>query len=163
MVENLEEKDVIKIDLQQLFGKVIQFSADDAERIIQADTDPSIVFVLSHRDHSVFRTHVDTVIMDITPKLSYMLYEDGSIVTGEEFLQVEIKKDLLKQNGLMVLDEAIQLALTTGILSYFQMGAPGYQHIQQANKEKYQHARGMIASATAYRRPGKTKVTQRFL
>ena len=160
MIIHEEEYDLIRIDLEEVFGKVIELSANDAERLIH--TDPILILVLRPDQGAIFQTLVDTVVMDITGRLSDKLDDDG-IEVEMPYLNIYIKQESVSQEGLRIINEAVQLALTTGTLSYFQAGAPGYEVVEHANKNKYQHALNTMAAAQAFRNNQRVRITQRPL
>ena len=148
MIIQEEDKDIIRIDLSEVFGKVIRFSASDSERVLPEHGD--LILVMREQDSPIFLTHIDVVVMDLTGRLADVLSED-SIEIEDYDLNVNIKKDALTGEGLKISREAIQQALSTGVLAEYQLGAPGYEHVQQANRQKYMHALNTLAAAVSFR------------
>lgn len=161
MVIRDDHKDTISIDLSELFGKVMTFSAKDAERM-QPDN-PALILVMTYKDDAEFRTYVDKVVMDMTSRIAHLL-DQGSIVKDWPYLNIEFSTGCLNPSGLHIIDEAMQSALTYGVLSEYQAGAPGYEIAEQANKDKYAHALGALSASSLYRRqsPNRAKIKQRF-
>lgn len=160
MIIKDEDKDIIRIDLEEVFGKVIEWSAHDSDRL---NLENGVkILVISPNDGAIFQTLVDMVVMDVTGRLSDKLDTDGILVEMPN-LDVNIKQDAINQEGLRIINEAIQLALTTGVLSYHQSGMPGYEPVQYANRQKYTHALNTISASQAYRMESqyRPRVTQR--
>lgn len=157
-----EDKDLIKIDLEELFGKVIELSARDADRL---NLEEGVkILVLEPRDGAIFQSLIDMVVMDITGRLANNLDDDGIEIDMPDLI-LNIKKDNINQEGLRIIKEALQVALTSGVLSYYQSGMPGYQIVEEANKRKYAHALNTMAAAQAYRTKSyqRPRITQRTL
>jgi hypothetical protein len=160
MIIHDEDRDIIRIDLEEVFGKVIELSANDADRLNAGDGVK--ILVLSPTDGAIYQSLVDMVVMDITGRLADKLYEEGIDIKMPN-LNVNIKKDSINKDGLKIIQEAVQVALTTGVLSYFQQGMPGYSEVQQANRFKYMHALNTMAAAQAFRMDSyqRPRITQR--
>ncbi len=161
MVVREDDKDIITIDLSEVYGKVITFSAKDAERM--QPEDPALILVMTHRDEAEFKTYVDKVVMDVMPRIAHLL-DRGSIANEYPVLQIELDKDTIKSSGLHIIDEALQGALTYGVLMEYQAGAPGYEMAVQANSERYKHFLGALAASSQYRKqsPDRTKIRHRL-
>jgi hypothetical protein len=160
MIIHDEDRDIIRIDLEEVFGKVIELSANDADRLNAGDGIK--ILVLSPSDGAIYQSLVDMVVMDMTGRLSNKLYEEGMSIEMPN-LDVNITQDSISKDGLKIIQEAIQIALTTGILSYYQQGMPGYGEVQNANYAKYQHALNTMAAAQAFRMESyqRPRITQR--
>lgn len=153
---------VIRHSIDELFGKVIEMSAKEADRLNLEDGVK--ILVLSPGDGPVFLSLVDLVVMDMTGRLAGKLDDDG-IKIEDGNLDVYIKEDTVNMDGMRIINEAVQVALTSGVLSYYQAGMPGYEILEQANNKKYLHALNTMAAAQAYRMdsPNRVRITQRTI
>ncbi len=158
MIDYQEDKDVIVTDLEMVFGRVVLLSAYQAEKSI--DINSPVVLVMGQEDTPLFLAHLDPVLADIKPLLVNRLEEDGIEVTDTD-MSIHLKKDVITKEGLYLIDKALYEALTSGVLSNYQAGAPGYEGVQAYNQNRYEDALAQIASAGAYRASNKTNITQR--
>jgi hypothetical protein len=160
MIVREDDRVYIRHDLEELFGKVCYHTAHDAEKTIP-ETNP-ILLVMSQGDMPLFLNYFDIVLSEITPLMKSRMAGEG-ITVSQTLLQIEFDSTLSKE-GLEIADKAIGRAFTSGILSLYQIGAPGYDNIQMANSEDYKEAKRQISNAITYRvsMPDRIKVTQRI-
>ena len=158
----ITEDNIIRHSIEELFGKTIEMSAKDADRLNLEDGVK--ILVLSPDDGAVFLSLVDLVIMDITGRLAGKLDEEG-IKIEDNNIDIYIKEDSINRDGMRIVNEAVQVALTCGVLSYYQSGMPGYEILEQANNKKYMHALNTMAAAQAYRMDAsnRVRITQRCI
>ncbi len=162
MIEHLENKDVVTINLEEVFGRVVMLSAYQAERSFKED-DP-LLLVMNQTDIPVFLAHLDPVKGSLFPPLALRIHEDG-IQISEDTFTVNLQKGVMTLEGLMSLEKYIGEALVYGVLSNFQAGARGYEAIQYNNANSFSEAIKAIENVLTYRvRPvNKIRITQREL
>ena len=148
MVKREVDKDVIEINLEEIFGEVIYLTAHDAEKTIP-EANP-LLLVMTQNDVPIFLKHLDTVVSEMTPHLLERMTGQGITVTDLLFT-AEFVKDEISKEGLEITDKAIHRAMVSGILAKYQYGAPGYEPMHLSNKEDYKEALNQLANAVFYR------------
>ncbi len=158
MVEQLDDKDVITIDLEKVFGRVVMLSAYQAEKAL--DEDNPVLLVMGQEDTPLFLAHLDPVIADIRGLFSYRL---NGIDREEDDLVLDIKKDHIDKDGLTTLSLVLFDCLVSGVLARYQAGARGYRYVQQDNQQQYEHQLKQAAAVAAFRSEKKQVITKRFI
>ncbi len=158
MVQHLDDKDVITIDLEKVFGRAVMFSAYQAEKAL--DEDHSVLLVIGQEDTPLFLAHLDPVIADIKGLLSYRLEK---VERDDTTLIVEVKKGHITPVGLAALALVLFDAMVSGVLANYQAGARGYRFIQEDNQRRYGEQLNQAAAIAAFRSDKKQVVTTRFL
>jgi hypothetical protein len=150
--------DTISIDLSEVFGRIINISAKDADRI----QTPVVTLSVTEDDYPMFRDVADKVSVQLISRLSDVLGEHG-ITTDWPLFDVELKKEAITLKGLHIIDKGINDAFTYGVLADMQMGLMGYEQLMMANTIRYEDALKMVATASTYRRGSKISIKPRML
>ncbi len=158
MVEHLEDKDVITIDLEKVFGRVVMLSAYQAEKAI--DEEHPVVLVMGQEDTPLFLAHLDPVIADIR---GLFTYRTEGVTREDDDLVIEIKKNHISSEGLNALAPVLFECIARGVLAQFQTGAKGYRFVQEDNERKYGEMLKQAAAIAAFRSDKKQRITSRFL
>ena len=172
------EVDLIIIDLEEAFGKIIRFSALDASKIPSKEH-PDRILVISPEESDIFLTYIDKIISDISPHviphLDRETWEEISDLVGEEEIDEELQnnqvivasftKEVMTKEGLKLVGEALDRALTEGVLSQWEEGYEAYAYLQQVHERNYQDAVRQITNAVTYRvqRKHRLRITPRTL
>ena len=161
MIERHEDKDVITVDLEAVFGRVVMLSAYQAEKSIEGDN--PVVLVMEAVDTPLFLAHLDPVVADIKPLLISRMDGQGMTVTNTEII-IELQKDVISKEGLEIIDRALPDALTSGVLAGYQSGARGYERVAEHNGQRYREALKQVSHAGTFRtRPkDKIRIRQRY-
>lgn len=144
--------DTISIDLSEVFGKVINISARDAERM----QTPVLTLAITEDDYPAFRDVCDRVVARLMSRMEH-IFTDNNIVIDWPILNIEIKRELIKLTGLHIIDKAVEDAITYAVMEDLQAGLAGYEGIRQLNIERYEKALSSVAVAASFR--GNTKIS----
>lgn len=184
MIILLEDYDVILINLEEVFGKIVQLSELDATKV-KAPDHPDRTLTVDTSELNIILDYIDDmVVSELTPRLIARLggpgikrftmvdaqdqlwedisetLEDVESESDEEtILIVVMGKQAISKEGLEMIDRGIVKALTEGSLAKWQEGVEQYAYMQLKHEEKHQEALNLISNAATYRTSLSTRIS----